>query len=85
MSIKLIKGSEAIVVPEKKEVQKDSWQVGWDDPNFPAFGLESFDKEDDAQRFAETLHKKGEKGIVLTKWENDQPVETWTLIDGEWE
>jgi len=69
------------------------WVVGWDDPNFPAFGLESFDKEDDAQRFAETLYKKGqesipcvlwEKGIVLTKWENDQPVETWTLIDGEW-
>lgn len=53
----------------KKRDIKDavSWQVGWEDENIPAFGLEFFDEEDDALEYGESLEKKGETGICLTK------------------
>ena len=61
------------------------WQVGWDDPNIPAFGLEFFEEESEAQQCAESLSDTGETGIVLTKLENDIPTMTWKLVDGDWE
>ena len=47
----------------KKPIIK--WQVGWDDENIPAFGLEFFDSETEAQKYAESLDSEGETGIVL--------------------
>jgi len=61
------------------------WQVGWDDENIPAFGLDFFDSETEAQQHAESLHTKGETGIVLTKLEDDCPLSSWELINGDWE
>ena len=61
------------------------WQLGWDDANIPAFGLEFFDSENEAQHRGESLSKEGETGIVLTKLENDEPTWSWQFIDGNWE
>ena len=86
----------------KKRDIKDavSWQVGWEDENIPAFGLEFFDDEDEAQQYGESLEKKGETGIFLTELvvafsrpaiekadvpNNGYPEETWELVDGNWE
>jgi len=60
------------------------WQVGWDDSNIPAFGLDFFEEESEAQQYSESLFETGETGIVLTKLENDIPTMTWELIDGDW-
>tara|TARA_R110000772_G_scaffold87541_1_gene182453 strand:- start:5 stop:226 length:222 start_codon:yes stop_codon:yes gene_type:complete len=67
----------------KKPIIK--WQVGWDDENIPAFGLEFFDSETEAQKYAESLDSDGETGIVLTKLENDSPMFCWEFINGDWE
>ena len=67
----------------KKPIIK--WQVGWDDENIPAFGLEFFDSETEAQKYAESLDSDGETGIVLTEFDDDCPLSSWKLIDGNWE
>ena len=67
----------------KKPIIK--WQVGWDDENIPAFGLEFFDSETEAQKYAESLDSDGETGIVLTEFDDDCPLSSWKLIDGVWE
>ena len=77
----------------KKRDIKDavSWQVGWENENIPAFGLEFFDDEDEALEYGESLQwelrhsaDEIETGIVLTKLKNDEPVMTWELVDGDW-
>ena len=59
-------------------------QVGWDDFS-PAFGLEFFDSETEAQQHAESLHTKGKTRITLTEFADDCPLISWELIDGDWE
>jgi hypothetical protein len=61
------------------------WQVGWDDSNIPAFGLDFFEEESEAEQHSEALSDAGETGIVLTKLKNDIPTMTWKLVDGDWE
>ena len=76
------------------------WQIGWDDQNIPAVGLEFFKLESDAEQYAQNLHEKGETDIYLTKLvvessrpdfekkdvaNNGTPVWTWKLVDGGWE
>jgi len=86
----------------KLEVTDDEilWQIGWDDQNIPAFGLEFFKQESEAEQYAQNLHEKGEADIYLTKLvvessrpdfekedvaNNGTPVTTWKLVDGDWE
>jgi len=61
------------------------WQIGYDSENTPAFGLDVFDDEQQAEDRAQELNTKGEKGISLTKLENNAAVDVWKLVDGEWE
>jgi len=61
------------------------WQVGYESENTPAFGLEVFDDEVQASDRAQELNTKGEKGISLTKLENNAAVDVWKWVDGGWE
>ena len=64
--------------------QHVEWQVGYDSDNSPAFGLDMFDEESEAEAHALELNAKGETGISLTKLVNSGPAEMWKLVDGEW-
>ena len=64
--------------------EKIEWQVGYDSDDKPAFGIDIFDNESEAQEHAETLSKQGEQGITLTKFVDTAPVEIWHLKDDEW-
>ena len=66
-------------------MDKIKWQVGYNSENTPAFGLDVFDDEQQAEDRAQELNTKGEKGISLTKLENNAAVDVWKLVDGEWE
>jgi|TARA_R110000765_G_scaffold380846_1_gene472028 hypothetical protein len=62
----------------------EKWQIGYDSDNSPAFGLDVFDDEGEAESHAQELNTKGEKGISLTKLVDTAPVEVWKLVEGEW-
>lgn len=69
----------------ENDMIETKWQVGWDDENIPAFGLEFFDSEIEAQRHAESLSRNGETGITLTEFADGCPLVSWKLINDHWE
>ena len=68
----------------KQPSEKIEWQVGYDSDDKPAFGLDMFDSESEAQEHAEALSNRGEQGITLTKFIDTAPMQTWKLKDDEW-
>ena len=61
------------------------WQVSYESENSAAFGLDVFDDEMQAADRAQELNTKGEKGISLTKLENNAAIDVWKWVDDGWE
>lgn len=64
--------------------EKIKWQVGYDSDDKPAFGIDLFDNESEAQEHAEALSNRGKEGITLTKFVDTAPAQVWKFIDNEW-
>ena len=66
--------------------EKTEWQIGITSTSgCLRLTLDLFDNEGDATIRALELSERGEKGITLTQLVDTAPVETWQLIDGQWE
>ena len=53
---------------------KIQFQVTYDHENFPIFGLDMFDREEDAFALAEELESEGRENVVVTLFVDDAAI-----------